>query len=345
VNHDGDAPTDRDRPPLGRADEQGERPTVPAGYRDPEEPEPTTVPEGIPALDEATRLPVNERPELLIITGMSGAGRSRTATALEDLDWFVVDNLPPRMLVPLARMLTASGGAVRRLAAVVDVRSGEFFAELRSVLGELRAQGTEYRILFLDASDAELVRRYEQVRRAHPLQGDGRILDGIAAERELLTDLRQRADDLLDTTDLTVHDLARRVRERVAGESERPLNLTVVSFGFKYGLPLDADHVVDVRFLQNPYWVSELRHLTGHDSEVSAYVLDQPGARDFADRYVDAIAPVLDGYVSELKPYVTIAVGCTGGKHRSVAMTEAIAERLRERGQQVRTLHRDLGRE
>ncbi len=314
-------------------------------HHDTEEPAPTTVPQGIPALDESTRPPSAERPELLIITGMSGAGRSRTATALEDLDWFVVDNLPPKMLSALARMMTASGGAVHRLAAVVDVRSGEFFADLVSVLGELRTQGTDYRIIFLDASDAELVRRYEQVRRAHPLQGDGRIMDGIAAERKLLTDLRERADVLIDTTDLTVHDLARTVREKVAGEAERPLNLTVLSFGFKYGLPLDADHVVDVRFLQNPYWVNELRHLTGHDAPVSQYVLDQPGAREFAERYVEALVPVLDGYVSELKPYVTIAVGCTGGRHRSVAMTEVIAEKLRARGQQVRTLHRDVGRE
>ncbi|WP_434056463.1 RNase adapter RapZ [Georgenia wangjunii] len=323
-----------------------EPPTTPAADRDPRDPAtPATVPDGIPALDADARLPHNERRELLIITGMSGAGRTRTATALEDLDWFVVDNLPPRMLGALARMMTAAAGAVHRLAAVVDVRSGDFFSDLVSVLDELRAQGTDYRIVFLDASDAELVRRFEQVRRAHPLQGGGRIMDGIAAERALLADLRTRADVLIDTTELNVHDLARMVRERVADEGERPIQLSIVSFGFKYGLPLDADHVVDVRFLQNPYWVSELRHLTGQDAPVSEYVLDQPGAREFADRYVEAIAPVLDGYVSELKPYVTIAVGCTGGRHRSVAMTEAIAERLRERGQRVRTLHRDVGRE
>jgi len=183
------------------------------------------------------------------------------------------------------------------------------------------------------------------VRRPHPLQGDGRLLDGITEERQLLAHLRRRADVLIDTTDLSVHDLARKVREVVAGESDRPLRLTVVSFGFKYGLPLDADHVVDVRFLTNPYWVSELRHLTGTDEPVRDYVLGQRGATEFADRYVDALAPVLDGYIDELKPFVTIAVGCTGGKHRSVAMAEAIAQRLRDRGQSVRTLHRDLGRE
>ncbi|MPV37912.1 RNase adapter RapZ [Georgenia subflava] len=306
---------------------------------------PQTVPEGIPLLDAESRLPKNDPPELLIITGMSGAGRSRTAAALEDLDWYVVDNLPPRMLAALARMMTPAEGGVHRLAAVVDVRSREFFADLVSVLDQLRMQGTDYRIVFLDAADDELVRRYESVRRPHPLQGEGRLLDGIAEERQLLAHLRRRADVLIDTTDLSVHDLARKVREVVAGEGDRPLRLTVVSFGFKYGLPLDADHVVDVRFLTNPYWVTELRHLTGRDEQVRDYVLGLEGAEEFADRYVDAIAPVLDGYINELKPFVTIAVGCTGGKHRSVAMTEAIAERLRDRGQSVRTLHRDLGRE
>ncbi|MFC7406744.1 RNase adapter RapZ [Georgenia alba] len=307
---------------------------------------PPTVPEGIPVLDESTTLPPNDPPELLIITGMSGAGRSRTAAALEDLDWYVVDNLPPRLLATMARMMSPGEGGVHRLAAVVDVRSRTFFAELIDVLDQLRAQGTEYRIVFLDAADSELVRRYESVRRPHPLQGDGRLLDGIAEERAMLTHLRRRADVLIDTTDLSVHDLARKVRDVVAGSgTDQRLRLTLVSFGFKYGLPLDADHVVDVRFLANPYWVNELRHLTGQDEAVSDYVLGQDGATAFADHYVDTLAPVLDGYVNELKPFVTIAVGCTGGKHRSVAMAEAFAQRLRDRGHSVRTLHRDMGRE
>lgn len=311
---------------------------------EPEEQRPPTVPEGIPLLDESRSLPATERPEVLIITGMSGAGRSRAANVLEDLDWYVVDNLPPRLLRALAGMMTPGGG-VNRLAAVVDVRSGEFFNDLVEVLDDLRAHDIDYRILFLDAADDVLVRRYEQVRRPHPLQGDGRILDGIEAERKLLGHLRRRADILIDTSDLSVHDLARKVRELLATERDARVQVSVVSFGFKYGLPLDADHVVDVRFLANPYWVTELRHLTGNDPEVAGYVLGQDGAEEFADRYVEAIAPVLDGYVNELKPYVTIAVGCTGGKHRSVAMAEAIAQRLRERGQSVRTLHRDVGRE
>jgi UPF0042 nucleotide-binding protein len=312
----------------------------------PDEVAPRTVPFGIPLLDRLTPLPAPERPELIVITGMSGAGRTRAAAALEDLDWYVVDNLPPKMLPPLAGMMTpASGGGVRRLAVVVDVRGREFFTDLVAVLNDLRDAGLDYRIVFLDAADDVLVRRFEQVRRPHPLQGDGRILDGIAEERRLLEAIRERADVVIDTSDLSVHDLTRRVKEVVAGSEDHPMRLTLVSFGFKYGLPIDADHVVDMRFLANPYWVSELRHLTGRDAAVSAYVLGLEGAREFVDRYLAAIEPALNGYRTEQKPYVTIAIGCTGGKHRSVAIAELMAERLREHGQRVRVMHRDLGRE
>lgn len=321
------------------SDDTGDEP----GTRDGDAP--STVPEGIPLLDRRTPPPPDDRPELIVITGMSGAGRSRVATTLEDMDWFVVDNLPPRMLEPLARMLTASGGGVRRLAAVVDVRSGEFFADLLTVLDELREQDLEYRVVYLEADDAELVRRYEQVRRAHPLQGEGRILDGIAAERELLLDLRQRADAIVDTTNFNIYDLSRFIRQRMGDEGGQPVQLTVVSFGFKHGLPLDADHVLDVRFLSNPYWVTELRHLSGRDEAVSRYVLGQPGARELVDRYVEMLLPALDGYERELKHYVTIAVGCTGGRHRSVAIAEQISDGFRASGRKVRTLHRDVGRE
>lgn len=287
------------------------------------------------------------RPELIVITGTSGAGRTRAAAALEDLGWYVVDNLPPTMLPPLAGMMAASagGGGVRRLAVVVDVRGGEFFSDLVSVLNDLRDTGIAFRILFLDASDEVLVRRFEAVRRPHPLQGDGRILDGIAAERRLLEHVRERADVVIDTSDLTVHELTRSITELVSGPTERAMRLTLVSFGFKYGLPLDADQVVDVRFLANPYWVQGLRDLTGKDEAVSSYVLGLQGAEQFLGRYLDAIEPVLDGYIKEQKPYVTIAVGCTGGKHRSVAIAEAMAARLRVHGRHVRVMHRDLGRE
>lgn len=310
-----------------------------------DDPNPLTVPTGIPALEDEAVPPKTEVPELLIITGMSGAGRSRAARALEDLDWYVVDNLPPRMLLPLAKMMTPEGEGVHRLAAVVDVRSGEFFHELIAVLDDLRDAHLDYRIIFLEADEQSLVKRYESVRRPHPLQGDGRVLDGIRKEKELLAGLRLRSDTIIDTTSMSVHDLARHMREIVAGESDQQIRITVMSFGFKHGLPLDADHVVDVRFLSNPYWVSELRHLTGLDKPVSDYVLELPGALQFIERYATMLTPIMDGYMNELKPFVTIAVGCTGGRHRSVAMAEKLSELLRANGLAVRTIHRDVGRE
>ncbi|KGM14484.1 RNase adapter RapZ [Cellulomonas bogoriensis] len=309
------------------------------------EPPPDTVPEGVPALEASTSTPEGEPPELLVITGMSGAGRSRAAAVLEDLHWYVVDNLPAQLLTQMARMMTAAPGGVHRLAAVVDVRGREFFADLSHVIDSLRAVGHNYRLLFLDASDAVLVQRYEAVRRPHPLQGEGTILDGIAIERQLLREIRERADVLIDTSELTVHDLAREVRQAVTGGAEEALRINVLSFGFKYGIPLDADHVVDMRFLSNPYWITELRHLTGRDAPVRDYVLGLPGATQFIERYVDALEPVLAGYRNEEKRYVTIAVGCTGGKHRSVALSEKLAGTLRESGHRVVVAHRDLGRE
>ena len=306
---------------------------------------PPTVPAGIPLLDEMARLPKASEPELIIISGRSGAGRTRASMALEDLDWYVVDNLPPTLLPALAGMMTVDGSGVHRLGAVVDVRSREFFHDLEDVLAKLNEDAVTYRIIFLEADEATLVRRYESNRRPHPLQGDGRILDGIRKEKQMLAPLRARADEIIDTSKMSVHDLTRHMRDIVAGEADTQLKLTVMSFGFKYGLPLDADHVLDVRFLANPYWVSELRHLTGRDEPVAKYVLEQPGARDFAINYAKLLAPMIRGYVNELKPFTTIAVGCTGGKHRSVAMTELIAATLRDEGFPVRVLHRDLGRE
>lgn len=308
------------------------------------EPSPTTAPEGIAQVEAAAHAPEHSEPQVLVITGMSGAGRSRAAAVLEDLDWYVVDNLPPMMLVPLVDLM-AKGSSIERVAVVVDVRGREFFSQLDKVLAHMTEAGVAYRILFLDASDEALVRRFEQVRRPHPLQGDGRILDGIAEERSVVATLAARADLRIDTSDLSVHDLAREIRAWLAHDINEVLRVNVISFGFKYGIPLDADHVVDVRFLANPYWITELRHLTGRDEPVRDYVLARPGAVEFIDRYVDALAPVLAGYLNEEKRYVTIAVGCTGGKHRSVAISEAIAERLRARGQLVSVSARDLGRE
>ena len=283
-------------------------------------------------------------PDLAIITGMSGAGRSTTANVLEDLGWFVVDNLPPALLPTLAELGGRSRGDVARMAAVVDVRSRAFFADLTAALAQLAANGSDPRIIFLEASDDSLVRRHEAVRRPHPLQGDGRLVDGIAREREMLRDLRAEADIVLDTTDLNVHELGAKVL--AAFDQDEPgLHATVMSFGFKYGLPVDADLVVDCRFLPNPHWVPELRPLNGTDEPVRAYVMAQQGADEFLDTYERLLTIIGDGYQREGKRYATIAVGCTGGKHRSVAMTEELARRLAGHGVEASVVHRDLGRE
>jgi UPF0042 nucleotide-binding protein len=284
-------------------------------------------------------------PEVLIITGMSGAGRSTAADVLEDLGWYVVDNLPPQMLAPLALLAAKAAGTVPRLAVVVDVRGRSFFTDLTESLAGLRQRGIRLRVLFLEASEEALVRRFESVRRPHPLQGNGTILDGIARERELLGDLRGSAEVVIDSSDLNVHQLSAKVTETFGDTEAERLRVTVMSFGFKYGLPVDADHVVDVRFLPNPHWIPELRPLTGRDEPVSSYVLGQPGACDFVERYVAALEPVMAGYRRENRHYVTVAVGCTGGKHRSVALTEEIARRLEATGVPAHAVHRDLGRE
>ncbi len=283
-------------------------------------------------------------PDLAIITGMSGAGRSTAANVLEDLGWFVVDNLPPALLPTLAELGGRSRGDVARMAAVVDVRSRAFFADLTAALAQLADDGSDPRIVFLEASDDALVRRHEAVRRPHPLQGDGRLVDGIAREREMLRDLRAEADIVLDTTDLNVHELGSKVIAAFQ-QTEPGLHATVMSFGFKYGLPVDADLVVDCRFLPNPHWVPELRPLTGRDAPVRDYVMSQVGADDFLATYEHLLDVIGAGYQREGKRYVTLAVGCTGGKHRSVAMAEELARRLTAHDVDTAVVHRDLGRE
>lgn len=282
--------------------------------------------------------------ELVLVTGMSGAGRATAAKALEDAGWFVVDNLPPGLLPTLADLGRRSGGSVNRIAVVVDVRGRSFFADLRAGIAELQSRGVRPRVLFLEASQDTLVRRFEGVRRPHPLQGDGRLIDGITRERELLAELRGQADLVVDTSGLNVHELRAAVDAAFAG-SAAALHATVTSFGYKYGLPVDADLVVDCRFLPNPHWVDELRNLTGRDSEVRDYVLAQPAAPRFLDGYIRVLDTVRDGYAREGKRYLSLAVGCTGGKHRSVVMAEEIAARLVAGGVTTRVVHRDLGRE
>jgi UPF0042 nucleotide-binding protein len=284
--------------------------------------------------------------ELLVVTGMSGAGRSTAADALEDHGWYVVENLPPQMLGTLAEIVSHAPGSISKLAVVMDVRSKELFADIRAALRNLEASGVGFRVLFLDADDGVLVRRFEQGRRPHPLQGGGRILDGIAAERELLHELRTSADIVLDTSALNVHGLATAITELFSETGPVALRLNVMSFGFKYGLPVDANFVADARFIPNPHWVPALRPHTGLDKDVSDYVLEAQGVSNFVERYVLALEPVLDGYRRENKHYATIAVGCTGGKHRSVAVAVELSRRLAQYPRvTVTTTHRDLGRE
>src|SRR3954470_3856600 len=284
--------------------------------------------------------------EVVVVTGLSGAGRSTAAKCLEDLGWFVVDNLPPSLLSTMVDLGSRSQGAVSKIAVVADVRSRAFSSDLRTAIDETERRGVHPRVFFLEASDEALVRRFESVRRPHPMQGDGRLVDGIAAERQLLLDLRGEADLVLDTSLLNVHELRGKVAAAFGADGTHgALQVTVLSFGFKYGLPVDADLVADCRFLPNPHWVPELRPFTGLNDEVATYVFNQPGAKEFLDRYAELLHIVNAGYRREGKRYVTIAVGCTGGKHRSVAMSERLAARLSADGVETVVVHRDMGRE
>jgi UPF0042 nucleotide-binding protein len=285
--------------------------------------------------------------ETVIVTGLSGAGRSTAAKCLEDLGFFVVDNLPPELVATMVDLGSRSQGAVTKLAVVMDVRSRAFSTDLTGVIGELERRELRPRILYLEASDNVLIRRFESNRRAHPLQGDGRLADGIIAERSILSRLRDIADLVIDTSERSVPQLRRAIEEAFAdgGLDVPELRATVVSFGFKYGLPVDADLVVDVRFLPNPFWIPELRELTGEDAEVADYVLSQESAGEFLDKYTEILQIIGAGYRREGKQYLTLAVGCTGGKHRSVAMSRELVSRLTELGVRATVVHRDLGRE
>ncbi|SDY37110.1 UPF0042 nucleotide-binding protein [Amycolatopsis xylanica] len=284
--------------------------------------------------------------EVAVVSGLSGAGRSTAAKCLEDLGWFVVDNLPPELIATMVELGAQARGAITKVAVVMDVRSRAFTEDLSSVIKDLDARGYKPRVLFLEATDAVLVRRFEAVRRGHPMQGDGRLADGITAERTLLSPLREEADLVLDTSSLSVHDLRAKIEDAFGSESSTQTRVTVLSFGYKYGLPMDADLVMDIRFLPNPFWIPELREHTGLDTEVRNYVLSQEGADEFLDRYHQLLRLIGAGYKREGKRYLTLAVGCTGGKHRSVAISEELAKRLStEDGMAVKVVHRDLGRE
>jgi len=284
--------------------------------------------------------------EFLILTGMSGAGRSTVAHALEDLGWHVVDNLPPSLLPELAVEMSKSEASV---AVVVDVRGGKFFDALSSALVNLKGAAIDYRLLFLDATDQALVQRFESTRRPHPLQLGDRIVDGIARERVKLEELRSQADVVIDTSNLNVHQLEKRTGEIFAAGIGQALRINVLSFGYKYGIPVDADIVLDCRFIPNPHWVPELRPLSGLDEKVFNHVLSSEGVSDFVASYVAVIEKMIPGYLREGKKYVTIAIGCTGGKHRSVSVAREISNQLNsaqgEFAISAHATHRDVGRE
>lgn len=280
----------------------------------------------------------------VLVTGMTGAGRGTAAKALEKLGYYVIDNLPAELLESAIEAIERSG-EVSGLAIVVDARSGSFFAGLNDALQRLRERGTQPRVLYLEASDDVLVRRQEAARRPHPLSREGRLLDGFVRERELLRRIRGRADIVIDTSNLNVHQLGQRMQAAFEDPESEGLHVSIVSFGFKYGLPIDADMVADMRFLPNPYWVDELRPLSGLDEPVRDYVRSQPRSTEFLNAYEALLALLTDGFVHEDKSFLTVAIGCTGGRHRSVTMAEALAERLRAHGVKTQVIHRDLGRE
>jgi UPF0042 nucleotide-binding protein len=285
-------------------------------------------------------------PQVVILTGVSGSGKSTALRALEDAGFYCVDNLPILFLEKLLELSGHTAGEVSRIALVVDAREGRFLGDAPRIIQEVRQQGNDVQVLFLDASDDSLVHRYSETRRRHPLAGEGgSVPDGIAAERHALADLKSIADEVIDTTTLNVHELKRLVSRRfVAGGGVR-LGVTIVSFGFRFGIPTHADMVLDVRFLPNPYFIPELKPFPGTDPRVAAFVLGQPDAKAFLERMVDLLGFLVPRYRTEGKSYLTIAIGCTGGKHRSVALSGALAERLETGGQPVRLWHRDVEKE
>jgi RNase adapter protein RapZ len=308
---------------------------------------PPAAPDPDLAEDGSRRGGAAGRTDVVLLTGMSGAGRTTAGDVLEDRGWYVVDNLPPAMLVELMEV-TEDDPDRQRVAAIVDVRTRDFTTELSRALAALEDRDWRPRVVFVDSSDESLVRRFEAVRRPHPLQGEGLLLDGIRRERRMLGDLRSNADVVIDTSNYNVHQLSAKIDDLLNADTKTQLRFAVMSFGFKYGIPLDADVVLDLRFLPNPYWNPELRAFTGRDQRVRDFVLGQDLAGDFIDHAERMLRTAVRGYLAEGRHYVTVAVGCTGGKHRSVATTEELARRLgdlQEDGVQMTTFHRDLGRE
>jgi UPF0042 nucleotide-binding protein len=285
------------------------------------------------------------QPTIAIITGLSGAGRTTAAKVFEDVGYFVIDNMPPQLLDSVVELATGPGADVTRIALVIDVRGRQFFGDLRQSIRSLEERGLSVRVLYLEASTQSLVQRYEAGRRVHPLAGEDRVVEGIAREKELLAVLRAEADLVIDTTRLNVHELRDRVVDSFGDTTDVGMVTNMVSFGFKHGTPRDADLVFDVRFLPNPHWVPELKPYTGLDAPVRDYVLDQAEAKEFMAHLLPLLDVMVPAFRREGKRYLTIAIGCTGGKHRSVALAEEVARHLRTDQQTVQVNHRDRLRE
>lgn len=282
--------------------------------------------------------------KLIIVTGLSGAGKTQAIRCLEDIGYFCVDNLPPKLVPKFIELLNQVEGNIERAAIVMDIRGGRFFSSVPETLDYLDSQGMDYEVLFLEASDESLVRRYKETRRRHPLTPQGRILEGILEERRRLEELRGRAGKIIDTSELSPHELREQMKGLYAPELQASLIVTVISFGYKYGIPLDADLVIDVRFLPNPYWRENLRPLTGKDGPVRDYVLTSPATASFLEQFTRLLNFLIPYYIQEGKSHLVIAIGCTGGQHRSVVLAEKVAEAIQGPGLRVNVSHRDVRR-
>ncbi len=287
-----------------------------------------------------------KRLELVIVTGLSGAGRTEAVRALEDMGYFCIDNLPPTFILNLVELFSLEGSRVKQAAVVSDVRSREYFPQLYQALDELKSMGINFQILFLEARDEVLIKRYKETRRRHPLSETGEIIEGIKEERRLLEKLKERADIIIDTSDLEVYELRNKIRQEFLGVvGKRTLRITVSSFGFKYGLPADADIVMDVRFLPNPNYIPKFRHYSGEEKKIREFVLSKKITRDFLKTFEELLTFLIPNYIKEGKNHLLIALGCTGGTHRSVVLAEEVGKFLREQKYKVNVSHRDLGKE
>ncbi|MGE5630460.1 MAG: RNase adapter RapZ [Caulobacteraceae bacterium] len=282
----------------------------------------------------------------LIVTGLSGAGKSQSINFLEDLGYFCVDNLPPALIVKFAEMCSLSGGAIDKVAIVIDIRGGRFFDQLFSNLEELKESGHTYDILFLEASDETLIKRFKSSRRKHPLAADGRIVKGIKAERRRLEEIKSKATNIIDTTNMSPAEFKEEIVHLfVEGGKSEGLIISVLSFGFKYGIPLDSDMVFDVRFLPNPYYVESLKKFSGADEGVKNYVMQWPAAVEFMNKLTNMVEFLIPHFIKEGKSQLVIAIGCTGGRHRSVTMANMLSQKLKENNHRVITEHRDIEEE